>query len=82
MWFVLMIFGELAEEVSQVKGNTFGDFVIPHGQFWEEMLEFNAYMALLFASITFFAFNRFLCERAGKCAKSISGSRSASCRPA
>lgn len=65
LWLVLMIFGQLAEEVSRVYGNSFGNFAIPHGQFLEEMLELNAYIALLFASIDFYEFSRFIRERAG-----------------
>ncbi|MFQ5625459.1 MAG: hypothetical protein ACE5FM_02265 [Methyloligellaceae bacterium] len=65
LWFALIIFAELAEEVSRTYGNAFGSFAIPYGLLLEEMLEFNAYMVLLFISINFFEFGRFIYERAG-----------------
>ena len=82
LFLVLIISGELAEEVSKANGKAFGDFVIPHGQFLEEMLEFNAYMVLLFAGITFFEFSRTIRERAGHSAEILLNNRSIVSRPA
>lgn len=81
LWIVLIVSGELAEEASRANGNMFGDLTIPHGQFWEEMLELNAYMALLFAAITFYEFNRHLCEQAAYRAKRNPDNRSKFNRP-
>lgn len=75
-WLVLIISGELTEEFSRATGNLFWDFVIPNGNFWEEMLELNAYMALMFASITLYEFSRFIYEREGHCAEVMPDKRS------
>jgi hypothetical protein len=82
LWIGLIIAGEMAEEVSRANGNMFWDFTIPHGQFWEEMLELNAYGVLLFASITFFKFSRHISEYAEHAPDIMRGIRSIFSRPA
>lgn len=45
--FLLFCTAKMAEEISRADKNKFGDFALPHGQFWEEMLELNAHLMIV-----------------------------------
>lgn len=49
---------KLAEEISRADKNPIGNFALPHGQFWEEMLELNADLMLLVAAVGYYAVRR------------------------
>lgn len=49
--FALFALSKGAEEISRADKNPVGDFALPHGQVWEEMLELNADMMLLVAAL-------------------------------
>lgn len=49
--FFLFALAKLTEEISRADKNPIGDFALSHGQFWEELLEFNADLMLFVAAI-------------------------------
>lgn len=61
--FFLFVASKLTEEISRADHNPFGHFALPHGQFWEEMLELNADLMLLFGGVLFYEVGRLICER-------------------
>lgn len=61
---VLFLVAKLAEEISKADKNPFGQFALPHGQFFEELLELNADMMLLVGAVMFYSFGTILNEAA------------------
>ena len=56
--FLLFCAAKMAEEISRADKNKFGDFALPHGQLWEEMLELNAHMMMLAVAVISYRLGR------------------------
>jgi len=61
----LFVAAKMAEEISRADKNKFGDFALPHGQFWEEMLELNADMMILAVALIAYSLKRSISKLPG-----------------